>query len=124
MQITKLETIWFAAMPKGEWQQQMGQSRQALPNNLWVRIYTDNGLVGLGETSEELYEAMADLVAHGCDVLTLGQYLQPTKMHLPVERFVTPDEFAEYKGMGLTLGLLYVESGPLVRSSYHSERHL
>ncbi|MCS7086794.1 MAG: hypothetical protein NZ534_12050, partial [Bacteroidia bacterium] len=65
-----------------------------------------------------------DLLEHGCDVLTLGQYLQPTKLHLPVERFVHPDEFAKYREWGLEMGFDYVESGPLVRSSYHSERHV
>jgi lipoic acid synthetase len=60
----------------------------------------------------------------GCDVVTIGQYLQPTKKHLPVQRFVHPDEFAEYRQIGYSLGLDYVESGPLVRSSYHSERHV
>jgi lipoic acid synthetase len=67
---------------------------------------------------------MDDLVAHGCDVMTLGQYLQPTKMHLPVEEFITPEMFDHYRTVGLRKGLKYVESGPLVRSSYHSERHL
>jgi lipoyl synthase len=81
-------------------------------------------MVGLGETPEEVYELMQDLVAHGCDVLTIGQYLQPTKMHLPVEAFITPEQFAEYREVGLAFGFKYVESGPLVRSSYHSERHL
>ncbi|MCS6906056.1 MAG: lipoyl synthase [Bacteroidia bacterium] len=88
-------------------------------------VRTKSGIMlGLGETEEEVYEAMKDLVAHGCDVLTLGQYLQPTKMHLPVEEFITPEKFEHYKQMGLSLGFKYVESGPLVRSSYHSERHL
>lgn len=81
-------------------------------------------MLGLGESVDEVKEIMDDLVAHGCDVLTLGQYLQPTKMHLPVEEFVTPEKFALYKELGLSAGLKYVESGPLVRSSYHSERHL
>jgi len=81
-------------------------------------------MVGLGETPEEVYQAMYDLVAHGCDILTLGQYLQPTKMHLEVAEFVHPDQFAEYKAVGLQKGLKYVESGPLVRSSYHAERHV
>lgn len=88
-------------------------------------LRTKSGIMlGLGETEAELREAMEDLVQHGCDVLTLGQYLQPTRMHLPVHAFITPDEFAHYKEMGLALGFKYVESGPLVRSSYHSERHL
>jgi len=81
-------------------------------------------MVGLGETPEEIFQAMDDLVAHGCDILTLGQYLQPTKMHLEVAEFVHPDLFAEYKEVGLQKGFKYVESGPLVRSSYHAERHV
>lgn len=88
-------------------------------------LRTKSGIMlGLGETKEEVYEIMEDLVNHGCDVLTLGQYLQPTKMHLPVHEFIHPDLFAHYKEVGLKLGFKYVESGPLVRSSYHSERHL
>lgn len=81
-------------------------------------------MVGLGETDEEVFKVMDDLVAHGCDVLTIGQYLQPTKMHLEVASFVHPDKFAEYKEVGLKKGFDFVESGPLVRSSYHAERHL
>jgi lipoyl synthase len=81
-------------------------------------------MLGLGETKEDVIATMKDLVANKVDVLTLGQYLQPTKKHLPVVRFVHPDEFAEYKEIGYSLGLDYVESGPLVRSSYHSEKHL
>jgi lipoic acid synthetase len=81
-------------------------------------------MVGLGETPEEVFQTMDDLVAHGCDVLTIGQYLQPTKMHLQVAEFVHPDLFAEYKEVGLQKGFQYVESGPLVRSSYHAERHV
>ena len=81
-------------------------------------------MLGVGETKEQVLRTMDDLVEHGCDVLTLGQYLQPTKMHLAVDRFVHPDEFAEYKEIGLAKGLDYVESGPLVRSSYHAERHI
>jgi lipoyl synthase len=81
-------------------------------------------MLGLGETEEEIYEAMDDLLAHGLDVLTLGQYLQPTKMHLEVTRFVHPDEFARYKDAGLQKGIPYIESGPMVRSSYHAERHV
>ncbi len=81
-------------------------------------------MVGVGETREEVFEIMEDLVRHGCDILTIGQYLQPTKMHLDVAEYVHPDQFAEYREVGLQLGLMYVESGPLVRSSYHAERHL
>lgn len=86
---------------------------------------TKSGLMlGLGETKEEVLQSMHDLYENGCDVITLGQYLQPTQKHLPVVRFVHPDEFAFYREEGYKMGLDYVESGPLVRSSYHSERHL
>jgi len=81
-------------------------------------------MLGLGERKEEVIQSMKDLRNSGVDVITLGQYLQPTKKHLPVFRFVHPDEFAEYKSVGYELGFDYVESGPLVRSSYHSERHV
>ncbi|UBM57174.1 lipoyl synthase [Marinilongibacter aquaticus] len=81
-------------------------------------------MLGLGEKKEEVYKAMDDLADHGCDILTLGQYLQPTKMHHEVIEFIHPDLFALYKEEGLKRGIKYVESGPLVRSSYHSERHV
>jgi len=81
-------------------------------------------MLGLGETKEEVIQTLQDLNDNGCDVVTIGQYLQPTKKHLPVERFVHPDEFAAYREIGYRLGLDYVESGPLVRSSYHSEKHV
>jgi lipoic acid synthetase len=77
-------------------------------------------MLGLGETREEVLQAMADLAAQGTDILTLGQYLQPTRDHLPVVRFVHPDEFAEYKRLGEQMGFRHVEAGPLVRSSYHA----
>ncbi|MFQ5588636.1 MAG: lipoyl synthase [Nitrospiria bacterium] len=86
-------------------------------------LVTKTGLMlGLGESTEEVRSVMADLVGIGCDILTLGQYLQPTAKHLPVERFVAPSEFDELKRLGEEMGLTHVESGPLVRSSYHSER--
>jgi len=81
-------------------------------------------MLGLGETKDEVVQTMKDLVNVGCDVLTLGQYLQPTKKHLAVQRFVHPDEFAELREIGYEIGFDYVESGPLVRSSYHSEKHV
>ena len=81
-------------------------------------------MVGLGETEDEVYTAMDDLLAHDCDVLTIGQYLQPTPMHLDVAEFIHPDTFAKYREVGLAKGFDFVESGPLVRSSYHAERHL
>lgn len=81
-------------------------------------------MVGLGETQDQVLKIMDDLVEHGCDVLTIGQYLRPTKHHLAVEEFVHPDIFALYKEEGMKKGFDFVESGPLVRSSYHAERHL
>jgi len=81
-------------------------------------------MLGLGETKEEVIQTLKDLYHNGVDVVTIGQYLQPTKRHLAVQRFVHPDEFAEYREIGYNLGLDYVESGPLVRSSYHSEKHV
>ncbi|PJJ53211.1 lipoic acid synthetase [Hymenobacter chitinivorans DSM 11115] len=81
-------------------------------------------MLGLGETKEEMYQAMDDLAANGLDILTLGQYLQPTKRHIEVAEFIHPDLFAHYREEGLRRGLKYVEAGPLVRSSYHAERHV
>jgi len=81
-------------------------------------------MLGLGETEEEVLETMDDLVKAGVSIMTLGQYLQPTKKHLEVAEFITPEKFAYYKEIGLKKGLKYVESGPLVRSSYHAEKHL
>jgi len=96
-----------------------------------LRILKEGGMrtksgimLGLGEKKEEVIETLKDLAAVNVDVVTIGQYLQPTPKHLPVDRFVHPDEFAEYREIGYQLGLDYVESGPLVRSSYHSERHV
>ncbi|XOV67155.1 MAG: lipoyl synthase [Fluviicola sp.] len=81
-------------------------------------------MLGLGETHEEIIETMEDLRSVNVDILTLGQYLQPTPKHLPIDEFVTPERFAEYKELGLKMGFKYVESGPLVRSSYRAEKHL
>ncbi len=81
-------------------------------------------MLGLGESHEEVIETMEDLKSVNVDVLTIGQYLQPTPKHLPVAEFITPDRFKEYKELGLKMGFRFVESGPLVRSSYHAEKHL
>ncbi|MBP6510867.1 MAG: lipoyl synthase, partial [Candidatus Kapabacteria bacterium] len=81
-------------------------------------------MLGLGEEPREILEVMTELRAVDVDVLTLGQYLQPTKNHIPVDRFVHPDEFKHYETVGLEMGFKIVESGPLVRSSYHAERHV
>lgn len=96
-----------------------------------LRISKEQGLrtksgimVGLGETDEEVFSLMDDFVANGVDVMTIGQYLQPTKMHLPVAEFIDPEKFRLYKEVGEAKGIDHVESGPLVRSSYHAERHV
>ena len=81
-------------------------------------------MVGLGEKDEEVLKTIDDLADHGCDVMTIGQYLQPTKLHHEVLEFVHPDKFEYYREEGLKRGLSYVESGPLVRSSYHAEKHI
>ena len=81
-------------------------------------------MLGLGETYEEVIETMQDLRSVNVDILTLGQYLQPSLKHLPVHEFITPERFEEYKELGMKMGFKYVESGPLVRSSYHAEKHI
>ncbi|MDD2589831.1 MAG: lipoyl synthase [Fermentimonas sp.] len=81
-------------------------------------------MVGLGEYEEEVIQTMDDLISVGCRVLTIGQYLQPTKKHLTVKEFIKPLQFQKYKEIGLEKGFQFVESGPLVRSSYHAERHI
>lgn len=81
-------------------------------------------MLGLGETDEEVYELMDDVVKHGVDILTIGQYLQPTPKHIAVAEYVHPEKFKHFEEEGLRRGLKYVESGPLVRSSYHAERHV
>jgi len=81
-------------------------------------------MLGLGETDDEVYTTMDDLVSHGLDILTIGQYLQPTPLHLAVVEYVSPSKFAHFKEEGLKRGLKYVESGPLVRSSYRAEKHV
>jgi lipoic acid synthetase len=81
-------------------------------------------MVGIGETFDEVVQVMKDLRQIDVDIFTIGQYLQPTPAHLPVDRFVTPEEFKQYKLIGIELGFRHVESGPLVRSSYHAESHV
>ncbi|MBI5660966.1 MAG: lipoyl synthase [Ignavibacterium album] len=118
-----LETVprlYHAVRPQAKYQRSLELIR-------WFKnkgLKTKSGImVGIGEKPEEVLELMKDLVAHGCDILTIGQYLQPTKQHLPVDRFVTPDEFRMYKEEGLKMGFKIVESAPLVRSSYHADQH-
>ena len=113
--------LYRKVRPQAKWERSLEQIRRT---KAYGKRTKTGIMVGLGETKEEMFQAMDELVANGCDVLTIGQYLQPTKMHVEVAEFVHPDVFAEYKEVGLAKGLLYVESGPLVRSSYHAERHV
>ncbi len=116
-----VKRLYRKVRPQAKYERSLEQTLRT--KDLGIR--TKSGIMlGLGETDDEVFEIMDDLVAHGCDVLTLGQYLQPTKMHLDVVEFVHPDKFAYYKEVGLSKGFNYVESGPMVRSSYHSERHV
>ncbi|PPD39902.1 MAG: lipoyl synthase [Methylobacter sp.] len=118
-----LETVprlYKQARPGSDYQGSLDLLRQhheALPH-----VPTKSGLMmGLGEETEEVIEVMKDLRAHGCSMLTLGQYLQPSKAHLPVQRYVTPEEFADYGRVAKELGFKQVASAPLVRSSYHAD---
>jgi lipoyl synthase len=84
------------------------------------QVTKSNVILGMGERPEEVGDALRDLADAGCDIVTMGQYLQPTKLHLPVDRWVTPEEFAEHARIGESFGIAHVEAGPLVRSSYHA----
>lgn len=107
-----------------EWTMKLLRRAGEYRNHVLPTMLTKSGImVGLGETTEEIIETMRDLRAVNCDILTIGQYLQPTERRLPVEKYYTPAEFAEFKRIGLEMGFKYVESGPLVRSSYHAHEH-
>lgn len=119
-----LETVgslYRLVRPQGKYDRSLEQIRRT---KLAGHRTKSGIMLGLGETAAEVHQAMDDLVANGLDILTLGQYLQPTKRHLEVAEFIHPDTFARYREEGLARGLKYVESGPLVRSSYHAERHV
>jgi lipoic acid synthetase len=116
-----VERLYRIVRPQAKYERSLDQLRRVRQ----AGKRTKSGIMlGVGETKEEVLKAMDDLVTHGLMILTLGQYLQPTKMHLEVAEFIHPDTFAMYKEEGLKRGLKYVESGPLVRSSYHAERHV
>ncbi|MCH8902952.1 MAG: lipoyl synthase [Bacteroidetes bacterium] len=116
-----VKRLYRLVRPQAKYEQSLNVIR-ALKN---AGLRTKSGImVGLGETTEEVYEIMDHLLDAGCDVLTIGQYLQPTKMHLLVTEFIEPETFDHYKTIGLERGFDYVESGALVRSSYHAERHV
>ena len=118
-----LETVkrlYHAVRPQAKYERSLNLIKWFKSNGL----KTKSGImVGTGETADEVLTLMKDLYSHGCDIMTIGQYLQPTKRHLPVDRFVTPDEFRMYKEEGLNMGFKVVESSPLVRSSYHADQH-
>ena len=116
-----VEALYRRVRPQAKYYRSLEQIK--LTNEAGKR--TKSGIMlGLGESDEEVYKAMDDLVEHGLHILTLGQYLQPTKRHIEVAEFVHPDKFDHFREEGLNRGLKYVESGPLVRSSYHAERHV
>jgi len=116
-----VERLYRIVRPQAKYERSLEQIKRT---KAYGRRTKSGIMLGLGETETEVFKAMDDLVAHGCDVLTLGQYLQPTKMHLEVKEFVTPDQFKMYKEVGEAKGFKIVESGPMVRSSYHAEKHL
>ncbi|WP_020536022.1 lipoyl synthase [Lewinella cohaerens] len=116
-----VEELYRKVRPQGKYARSLEQIKRT--KDFGKR--TKSGImVGLGETKEQVLRIMDDLVAHGCDVLTIGQYLQPTKMHLEVAEYIHPDIFKMYEEVGLEKGFDMVESGPLVRSSYHAEKHV
>ena len=116
-----VERLYRIVRPQAKYERSLEQIRRT--KDLGLR--TKSGIMlGLGETEVEVEKAMDDLLKSGCDVLTLGQYLQPTKMHLEVAEFVTPEQFLKYKIIGESKGFSIVESGPMVRSSYHAEKHI
>ena len=119
--IETVESLYKRVRPQAMYKRSLEQIK--ITNERGKR--TKSGImVGLGEKKEEIFKTMDDMVEHGLHILTIGQYLQPTKMHLEVDDFITPEIFEMYKEEGLKRGLKYVESGPLVRSSYHAERHV
>jgi lipoyl synthase len=116
-----VESLYRRVRPQAKYERSLEQIRRT--KELGKR--TKSGIMlGLGETQDQVFKAIDDLVANGLDILTLGQYLQPTKMHIEVAEFIHPETFDMYREEGLRRGLKYVESGPLVRSSYHAERHV
>jgi lipoic acid synthetase len=116
-----VERLYHAVRPQADYQRSLNLIK-------WFKnkgLRTKSGImVGIGEEADEVLSLMGDLKKYNCDIMTIGQYLQPTKKHLPVDRYVTLEEFKLYKETGAELGFEAVESGPLVRSSYHAEKHV
>lgn len=113
--------LYKMVRPQGKYERSLEQIKRT---KAMGRRTKSGIMVGLGEKQEDVIQLMEDLVNHGCDVFTIGQYLQPTKMHIEVAEFIHPDIFAMYKEVGEKIGFDMVESSPLVRSSYHAEKHL
>ena len=119
--IETVERLFPSLRPQGKYQRSLDVLSQAKQ----LGMMTKSGLIlGMGETVQEARNVMRDLRAVGCDIMTIGQYLQPTRAHLPVARYYDPSEFAILKEEGSALGFTHVESGPLVRSSYHAAQHV
>lgn len=116
--IETVPRLYRVVRPQAKYQRSLALLKYAKEK---YSLVTKSGLmVGIGETLDEVKEVMRDLREHGCEILSIGQYLQPTRMHLPVDRYVTPEEFNLYKEYGEKIGFRHVESAPLVRSSYHA----
>ena len=116
-----VERLHRRIRPQAEYQRSLDVLRQSVVEGLQTKTSI---MVGIGEEKNEVFALMDDVRATGCQIFSLGQYLQPTKKHEPVHRYVHPDEFAEYKEYGMKIGFNYVESGPLVRSSYHADEQV
>lgn len=116
-----VERLYRIVRPQAKYSRSLEQIKRTAEYGLRTK---SGAMMGCGETREEADRLMDDLYNHQCHVLTLGQYLQPTKMHLPVAEFVHPDQFKAWEEAGLAKGFLHVESGPMVRSSYHAEKHV
>lgn len=116
-----VEDLYRKVRPQAKYQRSLDQIKRT---KAFGKRTKSGIMIGLGETKEQVFKVMDDLVAHDCDVFTIGQYLQPTKMHIEVAEYVHPDVFELYREVGLSKGFEIVESSPLVRSSYHAEKHL
>lgn len=116
-----VERLYRIVRPQAKYERSLEQIRRTKDYGFRTK---SGAMMGCGETPEEVEKLMRDLHEHGCDVLTLGQYLQPTKMHLNVAEYVHPDQFKAWEKQGYEMGFLHVESGPMVRSSYHAEKHV
>jgi len=116
-----VERLYRIVRPQAQYQRSLEQIARTSAYGARTK---SGAMLGCGETDEEIVKLMDDLRAHNCDVLTLGQYLQPTKMHLNVADYVHPDKFKHWEELGLSKGFRFVESGAMVRSSYHAEKHV